>query len=92
MLIAIPIVLPMVVQLDMDMILFGIILVKLLEIGLITPPVGLCVYVIRGAIDDDIPITTMFKGAAWFLLIDIVVLGMIVAWPQIVLVLPELMK
>jgi C4-dicarboxylate transporter DctM subunit len=66
-------------------------LTKLLEIGLITPPVGLNVFVIKGIVGDTIPIETIFKGILWFLVADLICVGLLVVFPQISLYLPSLL-
>ena len=92
MLITLPLFLPMFVALDLDLIWFGILVIKYLEIGLITPPVGMNVYVIKSVVGDRIELETIFKGVAWFIVCDVVVIGLIVAFPAIALYLPGLMK
>ncbi len=92
MLITLPLFLPMFVALDLDLIWFGILVIKYLEIGLITPPVGMNVYVIKSVVGDQIELETIFKGVAWFIVCDVVVIALIVAYPGIALYLPSLMK
>lgn len=91
-LLTLPIILPVVREANMDLIWFGIIVIKLLEIGLVTPPVGLNVYVIKGALGNLISLQTIFKGIWWFLLMDVVAFAIIVAFPQLSLWLPGLMQ
>jgi C4-dicarboxylate transporter, DctM subunit len=91
MLLTLPIILPLVSGADMNLIWFGIIVIKLLEIGLVTPPIGLNVYVIKGALGSSVPITTIFRGVSWFILMDIAALILIVAFPALSVYLPELM-
>ena len=91
MLLTLPIVLPIVTELNMDLIWFGIIVIKLLEIGLITPPVGLNVFIIKGALGDLVPLQTIFRGVLWFLAMDVVALLIIYAVPSLALFLPGLM-
>lgn len=90
MLLTLPILLPLVHDADMNLIWFGIIVIKLLEIGLITPPIGLNVYVIKGALGETVPIQTIFSGVAWFLAMDVVTLLLIVFVPALSLALPAL--
>jgi C4-dicarboxylate transporter DctM subunit len=92
MLLTLPLFLPMFIALDLNLIWFGILVIKYLEIGLITPPVGMNVYVIKSVVGDKIELVTIFKGVAWFLVCDIVVIGLIVAFPNIALWLPGMMK
>ena len=87
---SIPFILPLVVELGFDPIWFGIFAVKNVEIGLVTPPVGITVYVVKG-VCPHIPLEEIFKGILPFILMDIVVLVLLAAFPQIVLFLPSLM-
>lgn len=83
-LITVPLVLPIAQTLQMDLIWFGIITVLAVEIGLLTPPLGLSVYVIKGALDDpDISLGDVFAGAAPFALMMLLVLVLVVAFPPI---------
>jgi C4-dicarboxylate transporter, DctM subunit len=91
MLLTLPVFLPMMKAVNMDLIWFGILLVKYIEIGLITPPVGLNVYGIKVMV-PDIPLETIFKGAGWFLLSEAVIVTLLIAFPQITLWLPSLMQ
>jgi C4-dicarboxylate transporter DctM subunit len=91
MLLTLPVVTPVVQDLGYDLVWFGVIMVKYLEIGLITPPVGLNVYILKGVVGDAVPLETIFKGIMWFLAMDVVTLGMLIYWPQISLWLPQLM-
>ena len=90
-LLTMPIILPMARESGLDLIFFGIILVKLLEIGLLTPPVGLNVYVIKGALGDRVSLTTIFKGVGWFIVVDLILLAVLITWPGLVTWLPNLM-
>lgn len=90
-LLTLPIVLPLVTGAGMDLIWFGIIVIKLLEIGLITPPIGLNVYVIKGALGNQVTLTQIFRGVTWFIVMDVVALSLIVAFPSISLWLPSVM-
>lgn len=86
----IPIFYPIILDLGYDPVWFGIIIVLVTQMGVITPPVGINVYVVNG-IDKDIPLEKIFIGAFPFLIALIVGTGFIVAFPQIVLWLPRLM-
>ena len=91
MLLTLPVLIPLLAGADVNMIWFGIIIIKLLEIGLITPPVGLNVYVINSALKGTVPLTTIFRGAMWFLAMDVVTLILLIAFPALVLWLPNMM-
>ena len=90
-LLVVPIVFPAILELGFDPIWFGVLMVRISEIGLITPPVGLNVYVIKG-VAADVPLTTIFRGVVPFLIADFVAVGLLIAFPQICLFLPNLMK
>lgn len=92
MVLTMPILLPLVQQQDINLIWFGVFLAKLLEMGMITPPVGLNVFVMKSVVGDAIPIGTIFRGAARFLVADVFVLVIMVAFPQIILYLPSLIS
>ena len=90
-LLTLPLILPLVEGADLNLIWFGIIVVKLLEIGLVTPPIGLNVYVIKGALGNSVTLSEVFKGVAWFIVMDIVALLLIVLIPALSLYLPQIM-
>ncbi len=86
-LLTIPVFYPLMVELGYDPIWFGIIIVMVVEMGMISPPVGMTIYVIKG-IAPDIPIGTIFRGVIPFLLVDVVLVALIIIFPAIVLFLP----
>lgn len=86
-----PIFFPVITALGFDPIWFGIITVRMMEIGEITPPVGVCVFVIQG-VAKDVPLYTIFRGIAPFLVADICHVLFLVAVPQVTLFLPGLME
>lgn len=92
MLITLPVFLPMFEALNVDLIWIGVIVVKLLEIGLLTPPVGLNVYVVKGVVGDAVPLGTIFRGLIWFLACEVAIMALIIAFPSISLYLPSLME
>jgi len=61
-----------------------------MEVGLITPPVGMNVYVIH-SYAKDVPLTTVFKGVLPFFLSDLAHIGLLIAFPSLVLFLPALL-
>jgi len=89
MLLTLPVVTPVITNLGYDLVWFGVIMVKFLEIGLITPPVGLNVYVLKGVVGDAVPLETIFKGILWFLAMDILTLVVLIMYPEISLWLPQ---
>ncbi len=89
-LLTLPLVLPLVQGAGLDLVWFGIIVIKLLEVGLVTPPIGLNVYVIKGALGNLVTLPQVFKGVAWFIAMDIVTLFLIIMIPAMSLWLPSL--
>lgn len=89
-LLTVPIFFPIVTGLGYDPIWFGVIVVVVTEISLITPPVGLNVFVLR-AVVRDVPTATIFKGVTPFWMVDIVRLLLLLSLPALVLFLPNQM-
>jgi TRAP-type C4-dicarboxylate transport system permease large subunit len=89
MLLTLPIVFPLVTDLGYDPVWFGVIVVKLCAIGLLTPPFGLCCFIVSSA-HKDIPVQTVFHGVFPFIISDIVLLALLTAFPQIITYLVEL--
>jgi C4-dicarboxylate transporter DctM subunit len=89
-LITLPIIFPVVTSLGFDGVWFGIIMCKVFEIGLITPPVGMNVYVIAG-IARDLPLQGVFQGIIPFLIAELITITLLVIFPQISLFLPSFM-
>jgi len=83
----VPIIFPVIVQLGFDPIWFGIIIVMTVELGLIHPPVGMNVFVIKSVV-QDVSFTTIFKGVIPFVLTDLLRLVILIAFPVIALWLP----
>ena len=75
----------------LSLVWFGVLVVKLLEIGMITPPVGMNVFVIRNVASQYATVTQIFKGVIPFLAADIVVVAICIAFPSLILYLPSLM-
>ncbi len=91
-LITLPVLLPMFEALNLDLVWFGVLVIKYLEIGLLTPPVGFNVYVIKSVVGDEVELETIFKGVMWFLACEVIVVTLLVAFPQISLYLPSTME
>jgi tripartite ATP-independent transporter DctM subunit len=89
-LLTVPLFFPLVVHLGFDPVWFGIVVVTVVEISLITPPVGLNVFVLRTLL-PEIPIGTIFRGVAPFIVADFVRLSILIAFPIISLWLPRLL-
>lgn len=89
--IAIPIVYPTIEALGVHPVWFGILVIKTIEMGMITPPVGINCFIIGGLMPKEVPLDTVFKGAARFLVLDFITLFILIAFPVLSLYLPARM-
>lgn len=89
-LLTLPLVGPVLDAYSIDAIWFGIIAVKLLEMGLVTPPMGMNVFVVKGALGDRVTLGDVFRGAMGFLAVDFITLAIIIAVPALSLWLPTI--
>ena len=87
----VPIFYPVVMQLGYDPLWFGVIIVLVTQIGVITPPVGINVYVV-GSVARDVPLEVIFKGVVPLLIALVVGTLLLIPFPQITLFIPALMK
>ncbi|MCY4302437.1 MAG: TRAP transporter large permease subunit [Aestuariivita sp.] len=83
-----PVVIPIAIGLNWDLIWFGVIIVVVLEMGMISPPVGINVFVVK-SIAPDVPMSTIFRGIWPFWLAMALMIVLLIAFPQIALYLPE---
>lgn len=90
-LLTVPVFFPLVVHLGFDPIWFGILIVVVVEIGLISPPVGMNLFVLN-ALLPHVSANTLFRGVLPFVVADVVRLGILIAFPAISLWLPSLMR
>jgi tripartite ATP-independent transporter DctM subunit len=90
-LLTIPIVFPIVSALGYDPVWFGIIIVMVVELGLITPPIGMNVFVLKG-IAREVPLETIFRGVTPFIVAQIILIVVLIAFPEIALWLPSTMS
>src|SRR5260221_6010139 len=90
-LLTVPVFFPLIVHLGLDPVWFGILIVVVVEIGLISPPVGMNLFVIN-ALLPQVPTRTVFHGVLPFVVADVVRLAILVAFPIISLWLPSLMR
>ena len=88
-LLTVPIFYPVVTDLGYDAVWFGVVIVVVTQMGVISPPVGVNVYVVAG-MERDLPLTTVFRGAIPFLLTLVVAALILIFFPQISLFLPNL--
>lgn len=87
-----PVLLPIMGAMDIDFVWFGVLMVLLVDIAAVTPPLGLTVYIVKGVVGDLVDLWDIFRGAAFFLMLWILVLALVIIFPQIALWLPNMMK
>jgi len=87
----VPIVYPIILELGFDPIWFGVIIVLVSQVGVVSPPVGVNVYVLKG-IASDVPLETIFKGALFFVGGIIITIGLLMAFPELATFLPKYVK
>jgi len=87
--VTIPIFLPIIVSAGFDPIWFGVICLEMIELSLITPPVGLNVFLTKAISPPEIPLTDIFKGTAIYFVMESVVIILLIIFPQIALWLPN---
>ncbi|WP_118132895.1 TRAP transporter large permease [Oceanicella sp. SM1341] len=90
-LLTLPVFLPMFEKLDINLIWVGVLVVKMIEVGLLTPPVGMNAFVVKNIVGDAVELNTIFRGLSWFLVCEVVVVALLVAVPGLSLWLPGLM-
>ncbi|MDE0147854.1 MAG: TRAP transporter large permease subunit [Rhodospirillaceae bacterium] len=90
-LLTIPVLLPLFSAFNLDLIWLGILAIKYIEIGLMTPPIGLNVFVVKSLVGDRVGMGVIFKGVMWFLAAEAVIMVLLIAFPEISLFLPGLM-
>ncbi|MEW6663636.1 MAG: TRAP transporter large permease subunit [Thermodesulfobacteriota bacterium] len=90
-LIIVPIVLPIVTDLGFDPIYFGTLTVIMMELGMITPPVGMNVFIMAG-MAKEVPMSAIYKGVAPFVIAMVICIALLLAFPQIAMFLPKVLK
>ena len=88
-LLTLPILYPVILSMGYDPIWYGVIMVRVMEVGLITPPMGMNVFILAAV--SDIPLGTIFKGVIPFIIADILHIALLVAFPALSLFLPNIM-
>jgi TRAP-type C4-dicarboxylate transport system permease large subunit len=89
-LLTVPVFFPLIQSLGFDPVWFGILVVCIVEIGMISPPVGMNVFVLRSVL-PDVPTNTIWRGVTPFVLADVVRLAILIAFPALSLWLPRLL-
>jgi C4-dicarboxylate transporter, DctM subunit len=90
MLLTLPVLAPVLQHFDVNLIWFAVIVVKLLEMGMVTPPMGMNIFVVKSAMGNSVTLGQIFRGTSGFLLADFVTLALIIAFPLLSLWLPSL--
>jgi TRAP-type C4-dicarboxylate transport system permease large subunit len=85
-----PVIFPVIKGLGYDPIWFGVITVHMFEVALITPPFGLNLFIIRSIVPDK-SMKEVIEGVSWFVAMDMIILAIYVAFPQVATWLPSLM-
>ncbi len=89
-LLTVPVFFPVIIQLGYDPIWFCVLICMMAELGMITPPVAINVYVVQGV--TKVPMEDIFRGILPFVIIYLIAIGIVVAFPEISLFLPKTMK
>jgi C4-dicarboxylate transporter, DctM subunit len=90
MVLTLPIIFPVILALHLEPIWYGVLMVRMMEIGLVSPPFGLNDFILAGVL--KVPLGTIYRGVAPFIIADLINVAMLMAIPQIALFLPNLMK
>ena len=90
--VTVPFVIPIILAMDLDLIWWGIVTLALVEIGMITPPIGMNVFVMKSLVRDEVSITTIFRGVIPFLAADMVRLILLITIPALTLWLPGILQ
>ena len=88
MVVTLPFVFPVVIELGIDPIWFGIVLVKLIEISVVTPPIGINLFAVLRAVEGRASFRDICYGVLPFILMDLIVLGLLIAFPLLATWLP----
>jgi len=91
MVVTLPFLFPVVVSLNIDPIWFGIVLVKLIEISVVTPPVGINLFAVLGAVGKQATFKDVALGVVPFIFLDLIVLALLILFPKLVTWLPQQM-
>ena len=90
--ITLPFFIPLAASLGLDLLWFGVLMLVVMEISFTTPPFGLLIYVMKGVAPASVTLRTVYLAALPFIFLELVVLGLILAWPGLVTWLPLLVR
>jgi len=91
MMITVPLFIPLAQRAGIDLVWLGLMMLVVIELGLLTPPFGILLMVMQGAV-KTVPLLQIYKAALPFILIEIFVLGLIILWPELTTFLPSLTR
>lgn len=91
MLLTLPILIPIFRELELDLVWMGVLIVKYVEIGLLTPPVGIQAFIAKAVAGDGVPLGDVFRGLGWFLGAEVVIMALLIGFPGLSTWLPSLM-
>jgi tripartite ATP-independent transporter DctM subunit len=92
MLLTLPILLPICRALGLDLAWLGVVVLKLIALGLIHPPIGIQAFIVKGVVGDEVPLTTIFRGLLWFLGVELFIVALLILVPDITLWLPRVTR
>lgn len=92
MMLTLPILVPICRTMGIDLVWLGVVVVKLIMLGLMHPPIGIQAFVVKGVVGDSVPLTTIFRGLLWFLGVEVLILALLVLFPDISLWLPRVVR
>lgn len=87
-----PLVVPLILGMNYDLIWWGVVTLSLVEIGMITPPLGMNVFVMRSVVGDRLPLSTIFRGVTPFLVADLIRVILLTSFPIITMWLPSVLS
>jgi tripartite ATP-independent transporter DctM subunit len=90
--ITLPFFIPLAAGLGLDLLWFGVLMLVVMEISFTTPPFGLLIYVMKGVAPPSVRLQTVYLAALPFIVLELAVLGLLLAWPGLVTWLPLLMR
>jgi tripartite ATP-independent transporter DctM subunit len=88
-LLTLPILIPIFKLYELDMIWIGVLIVKFIEIGMLTPPIGMHVFVIKTTVGSQVGVPVIFRGLSWFVVADLLTIGLLIAFPGLSTWLPS---
>lgn len=91
-LLTLPILIPIFKLYNLDMVWMGVLVVKFIEIGMLTPPIGMHVFVIKTTVGSQVSVPVIFRGLFWFVIADLITIGLLIIFPAISTWLPSVIE